>query len=317
MLKHCSFAVALLRATLLLSATETYRVQSAPDWLTKPLSLAQCIDLALKQSSEILKGKSDLEAAYGVVVQTRAIAIPKLRATGNYQFNNAIENLQLPPPAPSVTLQQDQSWSAGIRLVQSVYEGGRIRSSLKSARLAKEQAIYNYQTVIADTLTEVRVAYYDILMAAEQIVVQEASVKLLTQELGDTTRRFEAGTVPRFNVLRAEVELANARPRLIRAKNSHRIAKSNLANLLGYNLPKEVWEDIPLQLADKIDAGPYEIQLPAAIAQAMEKRPELAALRKAELTRKEGITSARSLYQPSVQAFGGYGWGSAPLRREL
>src|SRR3989441_6975137 len=69
--------------------------------------------------------------------------------------------------------------------------GGRIRSSLKSARLTKEQAVYNYQTVIADTLTEVRVAYYDILMAAEQIIVEEASVKLLTQELGDTTRSEE------------------------------------------------------------------------------------------------------------------------------
>ena len=63
-----------------------------------------------------------------------------------------------------------------------------------------------------------RVAYYDVLLAAQQIVVQEASVNLLRQELDDQNRRFEAGTVPRFNVLRAEVEVANARPRLIRAK---------------------------------------------------------------------------------------------------
>src|SRR6266480_7033185 len=144
MLKHRSFAIALLLAPLPLSATETDRVQSAADWLTRPLSLPECINLALKQNSAILKGKSDLEAAYGVVVQTRAIAIPKLRATGDYQFNNAIENLQL-PPAPPVTFQQDQSWSGGIRLVQSIYEGGRIRSSLKSARLTEDQAIYNYQ----------------------------------------------------------------------------------------------------------------------------------------------------------------------------
>src|SRR6266576_2037806 len=146
MLKHRSFAITPLLATLSLSAAETNRVQSAPDWLTKPLSMPDCVDLALKQNSAILKGKSDLEAAYGVVVQTRAIAIPKLRATGDYQFNNASENLQL-PPAPPVTFQQDQSWSGGIRLVQSIYEGGRIRSSLKSARLTRDQAIYNYQTV--------------------------------------------------------------------------------------------------------------------------------------------------------------------------
>src|SRR6187551_3411999 len=40
-------------------------------WLQQPLSIANCIDLALRQNSTILKGKSDLEAAYGVVVQTR------------------------------------------------------------------------------------------------------------------------------------------------------------------------------------------------------------------------------------------------------
>src|SRR5437762_8081038 len=165
MLNRCFFIAALL-ATARLRAAETNN--AAPDSLAQPLSLGECIDLALKQNSAILKGQSDLKAAYGVVVQTRAIAVPKLRAAGNYQFNNAIENLQLPPPAPSVTFQQDQSWSAGIRLVQSVYEGGRIRASLKSARLTKEQAIYGYQAVIADTLTEVRVAYYDILTAAEQ-----------------------------------------------------------------------------------------------------------------------------------------------------
>ena len=298
-------------------AAETNQNSSLPDRFTQPLSLTDCLDLALKQNSAILKGKNDLEATYGVSVQTRAIAAPRLRATGNYEFNNAIENLQLPPPAPSVTFQQDQSWSGGIRLIQSIYEGGRIRSSLKSARLAQEQAVYNYQTVIADTLTEVRVAYYDILMATQQIVVQEASIRLLTRELEDTSRRFDAGTVPRFNVLRAEVELANARPRLIRARNDYRIAKNSLANLIAYNLPKDVGEDIPLQLSGRMDAEPYEIDLPSAIARALDGRPELAALRKGELLRKEGIAAARSSHQPSLQAFGGYGWRSSQFSNDL
>src|SRR2546425_8433686 len=195
--------------------------------------------------------------------------------------------------------------------------GGRIRSSLKSARLTKEQAVYNYQTVIADTLTEVRVAYYDILMAAEQIIVEEASVKLLTQELGDTTRRFEAGTVPRFNVLRAEVELANARPRLIRARNGHRIAKQTLTNLLGYHVPVAVWEDLPLQLAGQLQAEPYELEFPRALAQAQERRPELAALRKAEGLRREGLVAARSGYRPSVQLFAGYGGRNSQFSSDL
>src|SRR5438093_6540921 len=143
MLKRCFFIAALL-AIGRLRAAETNN--AAPDSLARPLSLGECIDLALKQNSAILKGQSDLKAAYGVVVQTRAIAIPKLRATANYEFNNALESLQLPPPAPPVTFQQ-QSWSAGLRVVHSIYEGGRIRSSLKAARLTKEQAILDFQRV--------------------------------------------------------------------------------------------------------------------------------------------------------------------------
>jgi len=48
-----------------------------------------------------------------------------------------------------------------------------------------------------------------------------------------TTKRFQAGTVPRFNVLRAEVEVANSRPKLIHARNAFRTSKDRLANLLG------------------------------------------------------------------------------------
>ena len=45
--------------------------------------------------------------------------------------------------------------------------------------------------------------------------------------------------MPQFNVLRAEVELANQQPKLIRARNSYRITKNALANVLGFNIPKD------------------------------------------------------------------------------
>jgi outer membrane protein len=111
----------------------------------------------------------------------------------------------------------------------------------------------------------------------------------------------------RCNVLRAEVEIANARPKLIRAKNAYRIAKSTLMNLVGYQTPATVGEDIPLTLAGKLEAEPMSVDLPAALAQARDKRPELGALRKSESLRKEGIVTASSSAKPSVSVFGGYG----------
>jgi outer membrane protein TolC len=200
----------------------------------------------------------------------------------------------------------NETWLVDVKVVQSLYEGGRMRSALREANLTKEQAVAQYQAVIADTVLEVQLAYYDVLLAAQQIEVQEASLILLTNQLSNTRARFEAGTVRPFNVLRAEVELANARPKLIRARNANRIAKNNLATLLGYDIPKGVWEDIPLKLTGKLEAEPMTIELPSALGQALDRRPELLALQKTERLRREQITDARAGYLPSVQAFGGY-----------
>ena len=283
-----------------------------PGWLTQPLSLADAMNLTLQNNRTILKSQRDLEVAAGISLQTRAVAIPKVVSTGKFTDTDeqAVEAFFGQPI-------DNQNWNANIQVVQSIYEGGRIISSFRAAKLTKEQAFLQHQTVVADTLLATRVAYYGVLLAAQEIVVREASVNLLTKELEEQQRRYEAGTVPRFNVLRAEVAVANARPPLIRARNAHRIAKNNLTQQFGYDLPRDMWENIPLQLTDTLNVGPFPVQLSDAIGLALERRTELGALRKAELLRKEDIISAKSGRLPSVQAFAGWGWRDSALTTSL
>jgi len=288
---------------------------TVPNWISRPLSLADALNIALQQNGTILKAKNDLEGTAGLVAQTRAIVYPRAAVAGQYQ---RIQESSIDTPAGATfPFGTDQSWTTEIRLVQSLYEGGRMASALRAAKLTQQQAILQYQTIVADTLLAVRITYCDILLSAQQITVREASVKLLQQELDDQKRRYEAGTVPRFNVLRAEVAVANARPLLSRARNFFRITKNNLVNLLGYNLPPEVLEDVPLQLTDQLNIEPYPIELPTAIQQAFANRTELGALRKAEALRREDIVNARSGYLPSFQAFGGYGVRSSSFEADL
>jgi outer membrane protein TolC len=287
--------------------------KNLPAWLTRPLALTDCLNIALQQNATILKAQDDLEASYGVVVQTRAVALPQLTASGQYKYTdpNAIESFPGGTNGASGFVQPNQNWNAGIQLVQSIYEGGKMVAALKAAGATKQQALAQYQTSVADTLLSVRLAYYDVLLTTQQITVHEASVNLLQKELEDQQSRYNAGTVPKFNVLRAEVAVANERPNLIQARNNYRIAKNNLANSLGYNLPREVWEDIPLNLTDTLDAVPYQVRLPDAIQQALGNRTELVALRKTEELQKLNIVAARSGYKPTVQLFAGYNWYNA------
>ena len=59
----------------------------------------------------------------------------------------------------------------------------------------------------------------------------------VNNELADTTRRYDAGTVPRFSVLRAKVELTNARPKLISALRDYSVARARLERAIGINTP--------------------------------------------------------------------------------
>ena len=285
------------------------------NFLPQPLALADAVNLALQRNPNILRAQKDLEVAQGVIVQTRAIAIPKIGLAGNYSAAQSTDVDTI--TTPGFSFGNDQNWATQLKLVQSLYEGGRVLSALRVARLTKQRSMLDYQTAVANTVVEVQIAYYDVLLALQQITVQEASVELLTSELADTTRRYNAGTVPRFNVLRAEVELANARPKLIRARNSYRITKNNLVNQLGFSVPKEALEDIPLTLSGKLTADPYKIGLPQAIVLALERRTELESLRKTQALRKEDIVNAKSPYKPSLQAYGGYDVHNSVLSQDL
>ncbi len=283
---------------------------NVPGWITQPLSMVDALNLTLKQNSGLQKARADLEAARGLVIVTRAVALPTISASGNAQRESQSLIQKFTGTGPGFLSPRD-NWNTSIQIVQNIYQGGRTLSAIRAARLEKEQAMFNYQSAVADALLATRVAYYDVLVAEQQITVNEASVTLLNEELQDQQRRYEAGTVPRFNVLQAEVAVANARPPLINARNAYRIAKNNLSNLLGYNLPRNVWEDIPLNLTEKLDAQPYNTELPAAIAQALQRRTELAALERTEGLQRENVINARAGYKPTIQATAGYDWRSS------
>src|SRR5688572_11156722 len=82
-----------------------------PGWLTKPLSLTDALNLSLQQNRGIKKSQRDIEAAHGVSLQTRAIAVPKLQASGSYTATD-------PAAAEQFFANQtivDQNWDASIR----------------------------------------------------------------------------------------------------------------------------------------------------------------------------------------------------------
>jgi outer membrane protein TolC len=284
-----------------------------------PLTLDQALEFALTHNVTLRKGRQDLEEAQGLAIQQRAARLPRLAATGAYQqLDEArIERVQFSAAQPATPFLNNQSWNANLVVTQPIYAGGKYNSMARSSRLTREAALASYQALVANTLLEVRTAYSDVLLAVEQIVVQEASKKLLERELETARRSLEAGTVPRFNVLRAEVELANALPPLIRARNQERISRNTLALLLGCDIPADTGVDIPLRTADSLKAEPFEVSVGAALNAAWLRRPEIKAAQSASQLRHEEVLQTRADLLPSLSGTAGYGVQNRNFIRDL
>lgn len=278
----------------------------------QPLSRKEALEIAARHNSALNKARADVAAANGQSRQLRSTGMPRLRSDASFRANDrgSIESFGfVDSPA--------QNWSANAQIVQPLYEGGRITANRAQGRMVTEQAGANLGSTSANTALEVLTAYDDALLAAEQITVQEASIALLGKELEDQKRRLEAGTAPRFNVLRAEVAVANAQPKLIRARNAYRIAKNNLINLLGYDLPATMWNEIPLKFADKLTAEPLSLTVEGALTSARSKRPELKSLMLAADIQREVVKAAKAGAKPAVNGFVGYGARNSAFTRDL
>jgi outer membrane protein len=278
-------------------AAVALHAQPAPV-IPERLDLPTAIGFALQNNFAIRQARERIKQQEGVVVEVSARQIPSLAADASYTRNDADLIIAFPP--------SDQYWQINLTASQVLYAGGGVRSAIRSSKLAREAAILDLQAVINEALLQVRTAFYTVLVAREQIKVQESNLDLLQQQLRTATDRFEAGTVSSFERLRAEVAMANAQVPLITARNDYRLAIESLRQVLGFTTQaREALDRVP-ELVGTLDFTPVQFELASAFEAARANRPDLERLARLAEASEAAVTTARSAYYPSVSAFGGW-----------
>ena len=211
-----------------------------------------------------------------------------------------------PTPPPRQTFVQNKTWVVTLQASQLLYSGGRVRASIRIARLAEDQTIFRLRDTIDTAITTVREQFATVIVNKALIGVQQEQVTVLERQLREQQGRYEAGTVPRYNVLQAEVALANARPALIQARNNHHLAQLQLAKTLGYETRDLPADREPFDVVGELTIPPAPNDLATGLSLAREHRPSLKALRLDILMNVEQITVAASGKKPTLSAVGGY-----------
>ncbi len=265
----------------------------------RPLSLEEAVQTALAKNADILNARQQIEVALGQVIEVRAQALPTATAAATYdQQDGAL--------IANRSFSQEKNWRIAIAGKQLLYSGGQVRATMSIARATEEAAIYQLQETIGQVIATTKQQYYTIVVNRALIKVQEVSVQLLQEELNDTTARFEAGTVPKYNVLTAEVALANAIPDLIRARNDYRINQVKLMRTLGDNYDLSSGISYPYEPTDGLPYLQRKTTLSDAVRLAKERRPLLKAQRQNILIETDKIKVSLANYKPRLNLTGGY-----------
>ena len=223
------------------------------------LTLDESINMALTNNQSIKVALSDKDAANWKVKE----------AKGNSNFNFSARHSDARYRSYN---QYKTAYSIGdlysnsITATLPIYTGGKLEGSIKQAEVGYEISDLGLANTMQQVKMDATVAYYSILQATNLVQVSQQSVDSLNEHLKNVMAQYSVGTVAKSDVLRSEVELANAEQTLIKAQNSFELAVSNFNNIVGLPLETEV------SVKDELKYEKYDKTLEESISYAKEHR---------------------------------------------
>lgn len=276
---------------------------------TLELDLEETIQRALLTNPSVKIAEYNRKAAkadYSAAKSARGISISLSHDSGRggYADNRSYvitDNMgrQIPRYDKSIGNSHSNSITASL----PIFTGGELQGQIGQAKanyrsmLSAEEQAYNEMKETATT------GYFNMLNATNMKALRQESVDRLQAHLDNVIAQYNVGIVARADVLRSEVELANAQQNYITASNEYDVAEATLNNIIGTPL------GTTLLLKDRLQYEPYENDMAYCLAYSEQHRPELKQAEYAIDSAEAALVVARSGHMPKVYANASNNWG--------
>ena len=259
-------------------------------------TLQAALDFGLRHNPDVRAARLAIEEREAIWIELRGHVLPNLGVDIHY----ARQDRRLLSTFNDETFGTPDLWDARIYARQVLYAGGAAVGTGKREQAAQSAVLAALERTVNRLVYDIQRSYFAAVWAEAEADVQAEAVRLLTEQLTDVERKRQIGTLSDFEVLRAEVELANARVLALRAKNDVRIRAEELRGLLGEGA----------RLGQLTRTAPTEMPVESLAAlheRALARRPEIRVAAAAIDTAKAGKSIARAGYLPLVDAEAQYG----------
>ncbi len=260
------------------------------------LALERCVEIALRNQPNIIAAKSNVSAAESKVGQAESSYYPQVDLSAGYTRTS-------PVPSTSAGAGAYDDYGVNASLQQNIYDFGKTRLSVKVQEHNLESTRSDLESAAIQTVYNVKDAYYGVLFAVRNRDVAADTVRQFEQHLAQAKGFYEAGTKPRFDVTKAEVDLSNSRLNLIKAENAVKMAKAALNNAMG------VLGSPEYSVEDRLEFTPYDITFDAAFSKALANRPDLKSTAARKRAAEESVELSTRGYYPSLSGSAEYSRG--------
>jgi outer membrane protein len=291
-------------AVALLAARSAAPV-SAQEKKESGLTVDEAVALALAHAPRLRQLDANRSAAESGIAQARADEKPRVDVSAGYTRYSDVPEFAVGAPGSSgggvLFPNIPDNARARVEASYPLYTGGRTGGLVDAARGERDSAEGQLGAARNDLVLETRRAYWSLVTAEERVRVLTENLTAFDAHLTDARNRERFGLAARNEVLAIQVERDRADLARLRAETSSRLARANLARLLGLSSGEGIQPAEAL-----VPVAPPAESAESLIARALENRPELAALdaRVAAAEARARIEKSASL--PRVSLAAGY-----------
>jgi outer membrane protein TolC len=248
--------------------------------LNEPITLEEAVALALQNNPTLRQTRLELNVSQESLREALAAEYPTLSTQFNFSRSDSAQQGLSGNNNTSPLLDQLGVSSSGdstttsaegrLELSYDVYTGGRRPAQIAAAERNVRLNQLEVERIGAETKFNTLRAYYAVQEADARVQIEQAAVADAERSLRDAQLLEQAGLGTRFDVLQAQVQLANNTQNLTNALSQQDIVQRELAVVLGLG------QQVEVTAADEIEtAGEWNLSLEETLLLAYQNRAEL------------------------------------------
>jgi outer membrane protein len=271
-------------------------------------NLPSVIAFALTNNPKLKISERDVETEVYGIKSARGERMPRV------DFASSVTRFRYPMPVgsfaitgpigPSIDLPEVNRtiYDTGGLFRLPLFRGGRLYRGVLVAETKKALAEDNYRVSKQELIYNLSSVYYKIGQLEKLLAANDASVKQLEEHKRNVELFLKAGTAPRLDLLKTEVELSHAEENRLLVKNNVESTYELLKVLMGVGDMAQrislVFDETPVVALPPLESG---------VDLAFSRRPEYMAVMKKVKIQEERVKIARGKRLPDVYAAGQYG----------